>query len=93
MTLEEMYNILESKTYYEKEGSRKFSFADNSIHIDRKALIPFSIYREEETFYLAPDSAIADEKELRIELEKANGESVHFYGKISGTKLISLEVH
>jgi hypothetical protein len=91
MTLEEMYNILESKVYYEKEGMRKFSFADNSIHIDRKALIPFSIYREDEIFYLAPDKPIADEQELRIELEKEDGDAVHLYGKVSGARLISLE--
>lgn len=90
MTLEEVYNILESKVYYEKEGSRKFSFVDNSIHIDRRAFIPFSIYKENENFFLDPDIAIASEKELRIEIEKIPLDFIHFYGKTSGEKLLTL---
>ena len=91
MTLEEVYSILESKTYYEKESMRKFSFVDNSIHIDRRAFIPYSIYRENENFFLDPDTAIADEKELRIEIEKISDAYIEFYGKKSGEKLLTLE--
>jgi hypothetical protein len=86
MTLEDIYNKLESKSYYDTDG-RKFSFLNNSIHIDRKALIPFSIYKENEQFFLSPDTAFTDEKELRIEL----GEMIYFYGKAKGEKLLSLE--
>ena len=91
MTLEEVYTVLEGKTFYEKESMRKFSFVDNSIHIDRRAFIPFSIYKENESFFLAPDTAITGEKELRIEIEKASSDSIHFYGKSSGEKLLTLE--
>ena len=48
MTLEDVYSVLESKTYYEKGTMRKFSFVENAIHIDRRAFIPFSIYKEDE---------------------------------------------
>jgi len=91
MTLEEVYSILESKIYYERGSMRKFSFVDNSIHIDRRAFIPFSIYKENENFFLAPDTAIANEKELRIEIENISPESIQFYGKTSGEKLLILE--
>jgi len=90
MTLQEVYSILESKIYYEKESMRKFSFADNSIHIDRRALIPFFIYKEDEKFFLAPDIAIAEEKELRIEIENKVSDYIYLYGKSSGEKLLTL---
>jgi len=91
MTLEEMYIILESRTYYEKDDRRRFSFANNSIHIDRRALIPFSIYKDNECFILLPDAAIAEEKELRIEISDTNRNSVLLYGRTSGEKLLTLE--
>ena len=91
MTLEDVYSILESKTYYEKESMRKFSFVENSIHIDRRAFIPFRIYKEDENFFLAPDTAIAQEKELRIKIENISANSIEFYGKNSGEKLLILE--
>ena len=91
MTLEEMYVLLESRAYYEKGGTRKFSFANNSIHIDRRALIPFSIYKDNEYFILQPDTAIAQEKELRIEISNTRDNSIMFYGRSSGEKLLTLE--
>ncbi len=91
MTIEDVYTILESRIYYQKEGMKKFTFAGNAIHIDRRAFIPFDIYKENESFYLIPESAIADEKELRIEIENIGGDHIHFYGKISGEKMITLE--
>jgi len=91
MTLEEMYNVLESRTYYEKDGTRKFSFGNNSIHIDRRALIPFSIYKDNGCFVLDPDTAIAEEKELRIEIGDTPGNLILFYGRTSGEKLLTLE--
>lgn len=91
MTLEEMYIILESQTYYEKDDKRRFSFANNSIHIDRRALIPFSIYKDDEYFILQPDAAIAEEKELRIEISGTNRNSILLYGRTSGERLLTLE--
>jgi hypothetical protein len=91
MTLEEIYSILESKIYYEKESMRKFSFVDNSIHIDRRAFIPFSIYKENENFFLETDTPITAEKELRIEIENVSADLIDFYGKSSGKKLLTLE--
>jgi len=91
MTLEEVYSILESKIYYEKESMRKFSFVDNSIHIDRRAFIPFSIYKENENFFLETDTPITAEKELRIEIENVSADLIDFYGKSSGKKLLTLE--
>jgi hypothetical protein len=91
MTLEEIYTLLESRVYYERGGSRKFSFANNSIHIDRRALIPFYIYKDNGYFILQPDVAIAKEKELRIEIGDTALNSLQFYGKSSGEKLLTLE--
>lgn len=91
MTLEEVYSILESRIYYEKESMRKFSFIDNSIHIDRRAFVPFSIYKEGENFFLATDVPIALEKELRIEFENRLSDLVYLYGKSSGKILLTLE--
>ena len=91
MTLEQVYTILESKIYYEKESMRKFSFVDNSIHIDRRAFIPFSIYKENENFFLETDTPITAEKELRIEIENVSADLIDFYGKSSGKKLLTLE--
>lgn len=89
MTTEEVYALLGSKIYYEQEGSKKFTFTNNSIHIDRRAFVPFDIYMEKENFYLNPDTAIAAERELRIEIDKNS--VIHFYGKISGKKLLTLQ--
>ena len=89
MTLEDLYNILESKVFHDTQG-RKFSFVDNTIHIDRRAFIPYNIYKENEIFFLQPDTAITNEKELRIETN-AKGESILFYGQSSGEKLLTLE--
>jgi len=91
MTLEEMYVLLESRAYYEKGGTRKFSFANNSIHIDRRALIPFSIYKDNGCFIMDPDTAFAEEKELRIEINSTRVDSISFYGRNSGEKLLTLE--
>ncbi|TMI96193.1 MAG: hypothetical protein E6H06_04550 [Bacteroidetes bacterium] len=91
MTLEDVYSILESKIYYEKDSMRKFSFIQNSIHIDRRAFIPFVIYKEDENFFLEPDTPIAEEKELRIEIKNNSSDSIQFYGKKSGEKLLILE--
>ena len=91
MTLEEMYVVLESRTYYEKGGTRKSSFANSSIHIDRRALIPFNIQKENGSFILHPDTAIAEEKELRIEVSNTPVGSILFYGRSSGEKLLTLE--
>jgi hypothetical protein len=95
MTLENIYSILESKTYYEKESMRRFIFSENSIHIDRRAFIPFRIYKENDHFFLAPDTAIADEKDLRIVIENSTmsgtNECIQFYGKNGGEKLLTLE--
>ena len=89
MTIEDLYALLGSKIYYEQEGSKKFTFTNNSIHIDRRAFVPFEIYMENENFYLNPDKAIAVERELRIEIEKNS--VIHFYGKDSGKKLLTLQ--
>jgi hypothetical protein len=89
MTTEEVYALLGSKIYYEQEGSKKFTFTNNSIHIDRRAFVPFDIYMEKENFYLNPDTAIAAERELRIEIDKNS--AIHFYGKTSGEKLLTLQ--
>jgi len=91
MTLEEMYVLLESRAYYEKGGTRKFSFANSSVHIDRRALIPFSIYKDNGFFILHPDTAFAEEKDLRIEVNTAPVDSITFYGRNSGEKLLTLE--
>ena len=91
MTLEEVYTILEGRVYYETNGMRKFSFKDNSIHIDRRAFIPFSIYKEGETFFLAPDVAIAEEKDLRMEFENKLLDSIYLYGKSNGERLLTLK--
>lgn len=90
MTLNDIYAILESKPFYEEEKMNKFTFVDNSIHIDRRALIPYSIYKENEDFFLAPDVAITSEKELRIEIVNGETELIHLYGKASGKKLLTL---
>lgn len=89
MTIEELYALLGSKIYYDQEGSKKFTFAGNSIRVDRRAFVPFDIYTENENFYLNPDSAIAAERELRIEID--NTSTIHFYGKASGKKLLTLQ--
>jgi len=90
MTLTEIYSILESNTFYTEEGMNKFIFANNAIRIDRRALIPFSIYKQNDDFILDPDTAITSEKELRIEIENAEEMLIHFYGKQTGKKLLTL---
>jgi len=90
MTLNDVYTILESKKYYTEEGMSKFSFVNNSIHIDRRALIPFSIYKENEAFYLDPETAITSEKELRIVIDSDEAKLIRFYGKESGKELLTL---
>lgn len=89
MTIEELYALLRSKIYYEEEGSKRFTFRGNSIHVDRRAFIPFDIYLENESFYLNPDTAIAGERELRIVTD--NKPYIQFYGKSSGEKLLTLQ--
>jgi hypothetical protein len=89
MTTEDIYTLLGSKIYYDQGGLKKFTFTGNSIHIDRRAFIPFDIYMEKENFYLNPDTAIAPERELRIEIDKNS--VIHFYGKDSGEKFLTLQ--
>ena len=86
MTLQDIYDTLESKTFYDAEG-RRFSFVNNAIGIDRKALIPYLIYKEDESFFLSPDKAFVTEKDLRIEI----GETISFYGKEAGEKLLTIQ--
>jgi hypothetical protein len=90
MTLTDLYNFLENNTFYAEEGMNKFSFVNNAIHIDRRALIPFSIYKQDDEFILDPEVAIASERQLRIEVESGTVRLIHFYGKESGKKLLTL---
>ena len=89
MTLEEVYNVLESKVFYDADG-RKFSFVDNNIRIDRRAFIPYMIYKEDEMFILQPDTAFTNERDLRIEFTSGKM-PIFFYGKNSGEKLLTLQ--
>jgi hypothetical protein len=91
MTIEEVYKVLRSKNYYQNKGSKKFRFINNDIYIDRRSIINFNVYKENESFYLNPDVAITEEKELRIEIKNTPDECIHFYGKINGQKLLTLE--
>ena len=90
MTLTDLYSFLESNTFYAEEGMNKFSFINNSIRIDRRALIPYSIFKQDDEFILDPEVAIASERQLRIEVENGTVRLVHFYGKESGKKLLTL---
>jgi hypothetical protein len=91
MTIEKVYEILRSKSYFQNTGTKKFRFIHNNLYIDRRTIINFNIYKENESIYFNPDIAITDENELRIEIKNSPKELINFYGKINGEKLLTIE--
>ncbi len=91
MTIENVYEILRSRSFFGSLGTKKFRFILNNLYIDRRTIINYDIYEENQSFYLNPDIAITDEKELRIEIGNSSPQRINLYGKINGEKLITLE--
>ncbi|MBW8683331.1 hypothetical protein [Chitinophaga rhizophila] len=85
MTVNEIYTILYSKSYYEKSGQHKFRFLNSSLFVDRRANVPFVIHMLDGIFYLQALQEIANESLFRIEmngdeimLHRLHDETVHF---------------
>jgi len=91
MTVSDIYNLLYSRSFYEKSGSKKFRFKNNALIIDRCALMPFALYEEDGRYYISIPTCVFLERDLRIEWAHTDGCAFHFYGKNTGLEALVLE--
>lgn len=91
MTVSDIYTLLCSRNFYEKNGSKRFRFSNNALMIDRCALLPFLLYEEEGAFFMNIATTAFLESHLRIEWEHVDGCAFHFYGKETGLEALVLE--
>lgn len=91
MTIQEVYQLLCSRNYYELSSATRFRFEGNNMFVDRRAGVPFTLHEESGNIYLDTASPVsAGENLLRIETDHPDGNSFHFYGKNSGRELLIL---
>ncbi|RPD39552.1 hypothetical protein [Chitinophaga barathri] len=90
MTVREVYELLCSRIYYELASSSTFRFSGNTMFIDRRAGVPFSLREEQGVIYLdtVPQQG---EDQLRIETNHPDGSPFHFFGKNSGREILVLD--
>lgn len=91
MTVTDIYNLLYSRSFYEKNGSKKFRFKNNALIIDRCAMTPFALYEEGGRYFINVPSSVFPESDLRIEWAHTDGCAFHFYGKNTGLEALVLE--
>jgi len=91
MSVADIYELLYSRSFYEKNGSKKFRFKNNALGIDRCALIPFVVYEEDGRCYINIPTCAFLERDLRIEWGHSDGCTFHFYGKNTGLEALVLE--
>lgn len=91
MTVTDIYDLLYSRNFYEKNGNKRFRFKDNALMVDRCALVPFAIYEEDGCCYINITTCVFLERDLRIEWEHSDGCTFHFYGKTTGLQALILE--
>lgn len=91
MTVADVYALLSSRTFYEKNGSKKYRFDSKGLIINRCASTPFMVYEEDGHFYISMTTGVFTENELRIECAHADGCTFHFYGKETGLEALVLE--
>ncbi|WP_295122901.1 hypothetical protein [uncultured Chitinophaga sp.] len=92
MTIRDINALLCSRSYYDITGDKKFRFDGNSMYIDRKAGMAYSLHEADGRFYLDTDpSLVADEESLRIEVGNSEGPALLFYGSQSGREVLVLE--
>jgi len=90
MTVNELYNTLYSRLFYEKNSLKRYRFQENSLFIDRKAFVPFTIYLENNSVYLSGSLCAGEEEHFRVEIDSYTT-AIHFYGKRSGKEILILE--
>lgn len=91
MNVTYIYELLHSRSFYEKNGNKKFRFKNNSLIIDRCALMPFALYEEDGHYFIKVSTCVFLERDLRIECAHADGCTFHFYGKTTGLEALVLE--
>ncbi len=92
MSIKEIYMLLYSRNYYEPASFTTFRFNGNTMFMDRRAGVPFSLHEEEGQVYLnmEPQRGAAEEL-LRIETDHPDGKPFHFFGKNSGREVLVLD--
>lgn len=91
MTISDIHTLLCSRSFYEKNGSKKLRFSNNALAIDRRAATPFSLYEEQGHCFINISNSIFPEKDLRIEWQHSDGGSFRFYGKETGLEALVIE--
>ncbi|BAV05524.1 hypothetical protein SAMN05421788_10528 [Filimonas lacunae] len=91
MTVADTYALLSSRSFYEKNGTKKFRFDARGLIIDRCASVPFFIYEESGSCYISISPGVFLESDLRIDCAHADGCTFHFYGKETGLEALVLE--
>lgn len=88
MTINELYNALHSRLFYERNSLKRYKFQGNSLFIDRKAWVPFNIYLENNCIYL---SALLSENEEHFRVVMDDTAAIYFYEKLTGKETLILE--
>jgi hypothetical protein len=83
-----MYDKLYSRAYYEKTEHNKFRFSNNSLCIDRRALIPIVIHMLDGIFYMQALKKIANESLFRLEMDD---EEIKVISTVDDSPIFTLE--
>lgn len=88
MTISDIYARLYSRAYYDKTENNKFRFLNNSLCIDRRAIVPIVIHMLDGVFYMQALKEIANESLFRLEM---NEEDIKLYSTVNGRPIWTLE--
>ena len=92
MTIKEVYELLCSRNYYELDSSTTFRFLGNTMFVDRRAGVPFSLQEDRGDIYL--DTTLRPDRRdgmLSIVTNHPDGRPLHFFGKDSGLEVLVLD--
>jgi hypothetical protein len=88
MTVTDIYDRLQSRSYYERTEQHKFRFSDNALFIDRRALVPIVIHMLDGVFYMQALKQIANESLFRLEMDE---DAIKVYSAVNDQPIWTLE--
>lgn len=88
MTINDIYDRLNSRPFYEQKERNKFRFSDHALYIDRRALIPIVIHMLDGVFYMQSLKQIANESLFRLEMNESN---IKVYSAVDDQPIWTLE--
>lgn len=92
MNIEEIHLILRSRIFYNLANASMIRFSADTIQVDRRAAVPFSLVEHDGAIYL--ETPLHNRKEvqlLRIQTDHPDGSPFHFYEKDTNLEILILD--